>query len=241
MERFDETMRERARSQDCPLPEGFEDRLAERLEKLPERTAAKRPHILRAALIAAALCLALVGTAFAAGALKIDGYGRIVLGRFAYGEVFDAEGNFAVPDPEKIASGEQTVVEPSDVAGAELREEDGRLILYYQYGPVEGREDVTDTVLEEGAYTMSGEQDGYRLSLTVLPCPEEDPADSDALFYQGAPYCLELSGKFPGGNYITHDEDGNETHCWHDGWSFGAKNTRSCFFNAFEGPDYHAE
>ena len=38
-------------------------------EKLPERTAAKRPHILRAALIAAALCLALVGTAFAAGAI----------------------------------------------------------------------------------------------------------------------------------------------------------------------------
>ncbi len=190
--------------------------------------------VVRNVLIAAALCLALIGTAFAAGVLEIDGQGRIVLGRFAYGEVHDTAGDVvAEPDPDKIASGEQVVVEPEKVAGAKLAEEDGRLILYYQYGPAEGREDVTDAMREEGVYSMSGEKDGYSLSVTVVLCPKEELENSAPLFYQGVGYCLEISGKFPGGNYISYDEEGNEVPITENESTFRAEGVSSFYANSY--------
>ena len=190
--------------------------------------------VVRNVLIAAALCLALIGTAFAAGVLEIDGQGRIVLGRFAHGEVHDTAGDVvAEPDPDKIASGEQVVVEPEKVAGAKLAEEDGRLILYYQYGPAEGREDVTDAMREEGVYSMSGEKDGYSLSVTVVLCPKEELENSAPLFYQGVGYCLEISGKFPGGNYISYDEEGNEVPITENESTFRAEGVSSFYANSY--------
>ena len=96
-------------------------------------------RVVRNVLIAAVLCLALIGTAFAAGVLEIGPDGLVVLGMFSRGFVYDAEGDPVFQaDPEKIASGEQVVTEPKDVAGAKLAEEDDRLVLYYQYGLTEG-------------------------------------------------------------------------------------------------------
>ncbi len=213
------------------------DQAKEELMNMTEESKTGRVRtfkVVRNVLIAAALCLALIGTAFAAGVLKIDDYGQVVLGRFAYGKVVDGAGDeVAAPDPDKIASGEQVVVEPEDVAGAKLAEEDGRLVLYYQYGPVVGREDVTDAMLEEGTYSMSGIKDGYSLSVTVVPCPEEELENSRPLFYQGVGYCLEISGKFPGGTYLTHDEDGNERYVTENGSEFWAEGLSSFYANGY--------
>lgn len=203
------------------------DQAKEELMNMAEEKKTGKTRTLKVArnvLIAAVLCLALVGSAFAAGVLEISENGYVVLGMFARGLVQDADGNIAESvDPEKIESGAQTVLMPEYTIGAKLAEENGRLILYYQYGPAEGREDVTDAMLEDGTYSMSGAKDGCELSVTVVPCPEEELEEHHyLLFYRGVGYYLNISGKFPAGEYVSHDEAGNEKIVKYDGSTFTA-------------------
>lgn len=64
---FDEKLRLRARTEDCPLPQGFQERLEEKIDEITEK--AERPgkkRVFRTLLLAAALCAALTVTALAA-------------------------------------------------------------------------------------------------------------------------------------------------------------------------------
>ena len=63
MNDLDTRLRSLARAEETPLPEGMEERLRETLASLPEGGRAKRP--LRTAILAACVCLALVGTVLA--------------------------------------------------------------------------------------------------------------------------------------------------------------------------------
>ena len=65
MNEFDMRMKERARTEDCPLPKGFEHFVQTRLEELPPRKG-KRMGALRYGLIAAAVCVVLIGSVLAA-------------------------------------------------------------------------------------------------------------------------------------------------------------------------------
>lgn len=66
MEQFDEKMKLRAVREDCPVPEGFYGRLRETLEELPPRRKRRGLGAVKGVLVAAAACVLLVGTAFAA-------------------------------------------------------------------------------------------------------------------------------------------------------------------------------
>lgn len=59
----DSRLRELARAEDTPAPEGFDERLRARLETLPEK--GRRPRGVKLALIAACVCIAVVGTTVA--------------------------------------------------------------------------------------------------------------------------------------------------------------------------------
>ena len=64
MKELDHKLRALAQAEETPLPEDFEARLGETLSALPEGQRSRRP--LRAAVLAACVCLALVGTVLAA-------------------------------------------------------------------------------------------------------------------------------------------------------------------------------
>ena len=67
MERFDERLREMAEREAVATPEGFDGRLREALDGLPPRTKKRRgPGAVKTVLIAAAVCAAMLCTAFAA-------------------------------------------------------------------------------------------------------------------------------------------------------------------------------
>lgn len=66
MEQFDEKMKLRAIREDCPVPDGFYGRLQETLEELPPQKKRRKLGGVKGALVAAAACVLLVGTAFAA-------------------------------------------------------------------------------------------------------------------------------------------------------------------------------
>lgn len=59
----DSRLRELARAEDTPAPAGFDERLRARLETLPEK--GRRPRGVKLALIAACVCIAVVGTTVA--------------------------------------------------------------------------------------------------------------------------------------------------------------------------------
>mgnify|MGYP007033831946 CR=1 FL=1 len=65
MEQFDEKMKLRAVREDCPVPDGFYGRLQETLEELPPQRKRRKLGGAKGALVAAAACVLLVGTAFA--------------------------------------------------------------------------------------------------------------------------------------------------------------------------------
>lgn len=73
MNEFDKRMRARARTEDCPIPAGFDGRLEGLLEELPERQAARKPRRLRRTVVAAALAAALCvgGVAAASGVMEL--------------------------------------------------------------------------------------------------------------------------------------------------------------------------
>ena len=72
MNRLDERLKERARREDCPIPQGFDGRMDAILEGLPEGRKKPGPRRLRrwavAGVLAAALCVG--GVAAASGALQ---------------------------------------------------------------------------------------------------------------------------------------------------------------------------
>ena len=65
MEQFDELLRSMAKKEELTVPNGFEERVREALDSLPRRRK-KGLGAVKTALIAAAACVLLVGTAFAA-------------------------------------------------------------------------------------------------------------------------------------------------------------------------------
>ena len=73
MNRLDERLKERARREDCPVPQGFDGRMDAILEGLPEGRRKPGPRRLRrwvvAGVLAAALCVG--GVAAASGALEL--------------------------------------------------------------------------------------------------------------------------------------------------------------------------
>lgn len=73
MNRLDERLKERARREDCPIPQGFDGRMDAILEGLPEGRRKPGPRRLRrwavAGVLAAALCVG--GVAAASGALEL--------------------------------------------------------------------------------------------------------------------------------------------------------------------------
>ena len=66
MERFDELLKNMADKEDCIVPEGFDARLQKALDGLPPRAKKAGLGAVKGALIAVAVCAALVCTAFAA-------------------------------------------------------------------------------------------------------------------------------------------------------------------------------
>lgn len=82
MEQFDHMLRNMAEKEECIVPEGFDRRVREALDGLPPRSAKKRLGVVKGALIAAAACALLVGTAFAASPGLRELLGT-VLGSFA--------------------------------------------------------------------------------------------------------------------------------------------------------------
>lgn len=82
MERFDEMLKELAEKEECIVPEGFEERMQNVLRNLPTQARKKGLGAVKCALIAAAVCVLLVGTAFAASPGLRDMLGA-VLGGFA--------------------------------------------------------------------------------------------------------------------------------------------------------------
>lgn len=66
MEQFDKKLREMAEREAVSTPEGFDNRLRDTLDSLPPKRKRRRLGAVKGALIAAAACVLLVGTAFAA-------------------------------------------------------------------------------------------------------------------------------------------------------------------------------
>lgn len=66
MEQFDEVLKSVAQKEDCIVPNGFDKRLQETLDGLPPRAKNRGPGGAKIALIAAAACAMLAGTALAA-------------------------------------------------------------------------------------------------------------------------------------------------------------------------------
>lgn len=66
MEQFDKKLREMAEREAVSTPEGFDNRLRDTLDNLPSKGKRRRLGAVKGALIAAAACVLLVGTAFAA-------------------------------------------------------------------------------------------------------------------------------------------------------------------------------
>ena len=82
MEPFDKLMKEMAEKEEMIVPNGFDERVQAALNGLPPKQKKRKPGAVRAALIAAAACLLLVGTALAASP-ELRGMLADALGGFA--------------------------------------------------------------------------------------------------------------------------------------------------------------
>lgn len=219
MELFDERMKERAEQEDCTLPEGFDERLSVELSTLPEKRGFSRARIIRYAAIAAALCVALTVTAFATGILRfeIDSSGHAILGRFALGMVIDENGfdkwGHNVLDkeylPEEMQISEDRIIEdeegtrvvtPSQTHGVEISVEDGRFMLYYQCGVIEGEVDISEELRENGGYHCYESEDGYKISVTVYASEAGNGTE-----FEGEYYRVKAEVSYPSGYTGTSD------------------------------------
>ena len=218
MEQFDSLIKEMAEKEEIVVPNGFDGRVQAALDGLPPKQKKHKPGALKAALIAVAVCLLLVGTAFAAneitGGLVFHELGLAVLGRFERGLLADGNGDHVDPgqfDDVQLEPGEYAVVYPDHASGVQLAEENGRVILYGKNGMIEVRLDITDELLENSVFHYYEERDkDYWLSLTVYSVVLEEYAQFDPsykgypLVYEGAAYLAGASGKAPsvhGGAY----------------------------------------
>ena len=216
MEQFDKLVKEMAEKEEITVPNGFDERVQAALEELPPKQKKRKLSAVRVALIAAAACLLLLGTAFAAnaatGGLVFNKAGYIILGRFERGMLVDGNGERMDPaqlDDEQLESGEYTVRYPDHAGGVQLTVEDGRVILYGKNGLIEVRLDITDELLENGAFHYYEEREkNYWLTLTVYSVVLEKYAQYDPscggypLVYAGAAYLAGASGMAP------NDDDG---------------------------------
>ena len=82
MEQFDQLIKETAEKEEIIVPKGFDGRVQAALDDLPPRTKKRGPGAVKTALIAAAACLLLVGTALAASP-ELRGMLAEALGGFA--------------------------------------------------------------------------------------------------------------------------------------------------------------
>lgn len=222
MEQFDKLVKEMAEKEEMTVSNGFDERVQAALEELPDRTKRRRP--MKAVLIAAAACLLLVGTVFAAnkiaGGMVFDGLGHVILGRFDRGLLVDGNGDRVDPsqlDDADLESGEYTVRHPDFVGGMLLAEENGRVILYGRSGPIDVRLDITDELLENGTFHCYETQEGkYWLSVTVYSvAPEDYPTDNPdsgwyPLVYNGVGYLAKGDGGAP------NDCGGTSSFGFHD-------------------------
>lgn len=78
MEQFDELLKELAQKEECVVPKGFDERMQDVLDNLPARAKKAGLGAVKTALLAAAACAVLLGTAFAASPTL-----RELLGSFA--------------------------------------------------------------------------------------------------------------------------------------------------------------
>lgn len=192
---FDEELRSRALGEDCTLPDGFDERISNNLGMLPEKKSPRVIHVVRYALIAAALCALLTVTAFATGVMrfKVEN-GMAILGRFSSGIVFDENlrdyyGNNIAACLEQGASvvineeGVKAIV-PTQTNGVELSVEDGRFILYYQCGEVKGSVDMTEDIRQNGGFKKNISEGGYRMNITVYPAEPDDGTEFEGNFYR---------------------------------------------------------
>ena len=208
MEQFDKLIKEMAEQEEMTVPKRFDGCVQAALDALPPRTKKRSLGAVKGALIAAAACLLLVGTAFAAneitGGLVFNKFGWIVLGRFEWGHLVDGNGEVVDAsqlDDEQLESGEYTVLYPENVGGVQLTEEDGRVILYGRNGLIDVRLDITDKLLENGTFHYYEERDkDYWLSLTVYSVVPEEHTRDTPLVYEGAAYLADASGMAPNGD-----------------------------------------
>lgn len=223
MDLFDRQMTDRAVHEDCTLPEGYEKRLSEELESLPS---GKRTNVFRAlrfVAIAAAAIAALTVTAFATGYVKfeVDQSGRVQLGRFALGYVVDEQGrnHFGYQvidnpdrpiDPDRILVDSEgtTVIAPVDVDGVEIVVEDGRFMLYYQNGIIEGSKDITEELRAHQGYHYYETTEGYKISITVYTTDDSDNGTQ----FEGNYYRVKYEGHVPGNTWGVHDFSGDGMH-----------------------------
>ena len=205
MEQFDRAVKEIAEKEEMIVPGGFDERVQSALNDLPPRQKKHKLGAVKVALIAAAACLLLVGTVFATneitGGLVFNDIGWIVLGRFEWGHLVDGNGEEVDPaqlDGAQLESGEYTVRRPSHIGGVQLAEEDGRVILYGQCSLIEVRLDITDELLENGAFHYYEAREGnYWLSLMVYSVALEEHTQDNPLVYEGVAYLADASGMVP--------------------------------------------
>lgn len=82
MEQFDELLRSMASKEECIVPKGFDERMQNMLDNLPSKAKKAGLGAVKTALIAAAACAVLMGTAFAASP-ELRGMLAEALGSFA--------------------------------------------------------------------------------------------------------------------------------------------------------------
>lgn len=223
MDLFDEKITERAKSEDVKLPGDFSAKLSKELESLPTGRRVNVARGLRFAAIIAAALAALTVTAFATGFVKfnVDSTGRVQLGRFALGYVVDEQGRnrfgYQVIDnpdrpinPERILVDSEgtTVIAPVDVDGVEIVVEDGRFMLYYQNGIIEGSKDITEELRANHGYHCSESAGGYSISVTVYTTGDPD----DGTPFEGNYYRVKYEGHISGNTSGVHNFSGDGAH-----------------------------
>lgn len=162
MEQFDNMLKAMAEKEECIVPEGFDQRVRDALDGLPQRRK-RRPGAVKTALIAAAACVLLAGTAFAASP-ELRGMLAEVLGGFApyahgqEGEVCVIDGmEFKVVSALADDFTVRVYVEARDLEGDRL----GRLVPN-EIGAVFGLVDIPTKDIEGiGGFTMGGTCLGY--------------------------------------------------------------------------------
>ena len=148
MEQFDKLIKEIAEKEEIVVPKEFDERVQTVLDELPSKHKKRKPGAVRAALIAAAACLLLVGTALAASpALR--------------GMLAEALGNFAPYAHEQ--EGETYVIDGIEFKVVSALADDFTVRVYVEARDLEG--DRLGKLLN---------QPGSVLGTVSIPIPQKD-------------------------------------------------------------------